>query len=159
MAYSKQNFRDGDILTAEQLNRMEEGILNAEGGTAGADGFSPTIDARQTEDGVTLEITDKNGTKRVSVQNGKTPKIQVKAVTGDAGTEAKVEQSGTPEEARACLYHSQRRHGWRRKSVAHDGSGHRQSHFHNVREEKQMAADLWRNALILVWPPGGRNDG
>ena len=47
---------------------------------------------------MTLEITDKNGTKRVSVQNGKTPKIQVKAVTGDAGTEAKVEQSGTPEE-------------------------------------------------------------
>lgn len=98
MAYSKQNFRDGDILTAEQLNRMEEGILNAEGGTAGADGFSPTIDAQTTEDGVTLEITDKNGTKRVSVQNGKTPKIRVKAVTGDAGTEAKVEQSGTPEE-------------------------------------------------------------
>lgn len=98
MAYSKQNFRDGDILTAEQLNRMEEGILNAEGGTAGADGYSPTIDEQTTEDGVTLEITDKNGTKRVSVQNGKTPKIQVKAVTGDAGTEAKVEQSGTPEE-------------------------------------------------------------
>ena len=48
MAYSKQNFRDGDILTAEQLNRMEEGILNAEEGTAGADGYSPTIDAQRT---------------------------------------------------------------------------------------------------------------
>ena len=70
MAYSKQNFRDGDILTAEQLNRMEEGILNAEGGAPGADGFSPTITAQETASGVELTITDKNGTKRVTISKG-----------------------------------------------------------------------------------------
>lgn len=29
MAYVKQNFRDGDILTAAQLNHMEDGIADA----------------------------------------------------------------------------------------------------------------------------------
>lgn len=29
MAYEKQNFTDGQVLTAEQLKHMEEGIINA----------------------------------------------------------------------------------------------------------------------------------
>ena len=32
MSYEKQNFKDGQVLTAEQLNRMEEGIETAGGG-------------------------------------------------------------------------------------------------------------------------------
>lgn len=31
MAYEKQNFKDGNVLTAAQLNRMEDGIANAGG--------------------------------------------------------------------------------------------------------------------------------
>ena len=30
MSYQKQNFRDGEVLSAEQLNRMEEGIAKLE---------------------------------------------------------------------------------------------------------------------------------
>ena len=82
MAYSKQNFRDGDILTAEQLNRMEEGILNAEGGT---DGYSPTITAQETESGVELTITDKSGTKRVTIPKGAKGDTGAKGDKGDQG--------------------------------------------------------------------------
>lgn len=30
MAYQKQNFTDGDVLSAEQLNKIEDGILALE---------------------------------------------------------------------------------------------------------------------------------
>lgn len=35
MTYEKQNFQDGQVLTAEQLNHMEDGIANAGGGSGG----------------------------------------------------------------------------------------------------------------------------
>lgn len=34
MSYKKQNFKDGQVLTAEMLNKMEDGIANA-GGSGG----------------------------------------------------------------------------------------------------------------------------
>ena len=93
MAYSKQNFRDGDILTAEQLNRMEEGILNAEGGT---DGYSPTITAQETESGVELTITDKSGTKRVTIPKGAKGDTGAKGDKGDTGAKGDKGDQGEP---------------------------------------------------------------
>ena len=46
MAYIKQNFKDGDVLKAEHLNHMEEGIANA-----GEPGKDAVIDATLTQEG------------------------------------------------------------------------------------------------------------
>lgn len=42
MSYEKQNFKDGQVLTAEQLNHMEEGIANA-GGSGGGVVYIPIL--------------------------------------------------------------------------------------------------------------------
>lgn len=45
MPYEKQNFVDGDVLTAEQLNRMEQGIYDAmEKAEQGGGGSDYTLD-------------------------------------------------------------------------------------------------------------------
>ena len=46
MAYIKQNFKDGDVLKAEHLNHLEEGIANA-----GEPGKDAVIDATLTQEG------------------------------------------------------------------------------------------------------------
>ena len=50
MAYIKQNFKDGDVLKAEHLNHMEEGIANA-----GEPGKDAVIDATLTQEGETAD--------------------------------------------------------------------------------------------------------
>lgn len=64
MSYTKQNFVSGQILTAAHMNHIEDGI-------AAVDCVSPTITATETATGVDLTITDANGTKKVSLKNGK----------------------------------------------------------------------------------------
>lgn len=64
MSYTKQNFTDGQVLTAAHMNHIEDGI-------AAVDCVSPTITATETATGVDLTITDANGTKKVSLKNGK----------------------------------------------------------------------------------------
>ena len=65
MSYEKQNFTTGQLLTADALNHMEDGIEQA------SNMVSPTIVASETSDGTTLIITDANGTKTVTIKNGK----------------------------------------------------------------------------------------
>lgn len=50
MAYIKQNFKDGDVLKAEHLNHMEEGIANA-----GEPGKDAVIDATLTQEGAAAD--------------------------------------------------------------------------------------------------------
>ena len=78
MSYTKQNFTDGQVLTAAHMNHIEDGI-------AAADCVSPTITATETATGVDLTITDANGTKKVSLKNGK----DSTSGAGSGGTTAK----------------------------------------------------------------------
>lgn len=57
MAYEKQNFVDGQVLTAEHLNHMEEGIAVAEQ-TGGAGGEVTQIDFSNFENGSFTETVD-----------------------------------------------------------------------------------------------------
>lgn len=92
MAYNKQYFADGDVLMAEQLNQIENGVsknatdvanmqeemndldyeLQAHiaecGGSTG--GVSPTIKVTQTANGAIVEATDKDGTTIATIHNG-----------------------------------------------------------------------------------------
>ena len=110
MAYECQNFKDGQVLTAKCLNRMEKGIEEAcrgvktvngmapnengnveiEGGgggtaTPGADGFSPVANVVQTDSGVVISITDKYGTTTATVTSGKDGADGEKGEKGDTG--------------------------------------------------------------------------
>lgn len=78
MSYTKQNFTDGQVLTAAHMNHIEDGI-------AAVDCVSPTITATETATGVDLTITDANGTKKVSLKNGK----DSTSGAGSGGTTAK----------------------------------------------------------------------
>ncbi len=93
--YQKQNFKNGNVLMAEQLNYIESAIASKvdkvqgadhagntfivdENGNvqltpmpkSGEDGFSPTASVEETEDGAVIIITDKNGTTKATVKNG-----------------------------------------------------------------------------------------
>lgn len=57
----------------ELIKKIEEAFAAAGGGgsgEAGADGFSPIVNMRQTDEGVVIEITDKDGTTAATVKNG-----------------------------------------------------------------------------------------
>lgn len=115
MAYTKQNFKDGEVLTAAQLNHIEAGIVELEnqggsGGSGGADGYSPTATVRQTANGATITITDKNGTTTANVNHGNdgndgndgedgvTPEFTIGTVTTlSAGSNATATITGTKE--------------------------------------------------------------
>lgn len=67
-------------------------------GRSGRDGVSPTIVVTEITGGHRVTITDVDGSKTFDVldgENGQIPRISAVAVTGDPGTEARVEQSGT----------------------------------------------------------------
>lgn len=64
MAYEKQNFVDGQVLTANQLNHMEDGIEAAfgSGGGGGGEVWEDIVDITTTEEVTQLSITtDKDG--------------------------------------------------------------------------------------------------
>lgn len=73
MAYTKQNFTDGQVLTAAKLNHMENGIAEVEKqqGPPGKDGVSPTVAVTSITDGHRVTITDATGQKSFDVLNGK----------------------------------------------------------------------------------------
>ena len=94
MAYTKQNFENGKVLTAEQLNQMDAGILEAsqkaeslmqakengeldgkdgadgKNGQDGNDGVSPAVSVEPITDGYRITITDANGSNTFDVMNG-----------------------------------------------------------------------------------------
>lgn len=86
--YVCQNFKDGQVLTADCLNKMEEGIENAcqtpgPQGPKGDDGVSISHEW----DGTTLKITSASGTSSADLR-GPTGPIGIKGSPGDAGKSA-----------------------------------------------------------------------
>ena len=66
--YTETEIKNYDALE----KRIEELEKNGGGsGKPGADGFSPIASVEQTEDGAEITITDKNGTTKATVKNGK----------------------------------------------------------------------------------------
>lgn len=67
-------YEETEILRYENLEKriaaLEEKFKNQSGGLGG-DGFSPEAMVQQTENGVIITITDKNGTTKAIVENGK----------------------------------------------------------------------------------------
>ncbi len=66
MAYEKQNFTDGQVLTAEHLNHIEDGIAAAEqtgGGSVSDEQIASAVEAYMAnnaviivQDGTTLQV-------------------------------------------------------------------------------------------------------
>lgn len=87
MAYKKQNFESGAILFAEQLNHIEDGIVDLENKVNdipteppedGEDGYSPTVTVSKSGKVTTIKITDKDGTKTATINDGTDGKTPVK---------------------------------------------------------------------------------
>ena len=72
MTYIATIWDNGDLITAEKLNKLEQGVSGAQGekGEKGADGFSPTVQTIPAEDGTTVTITDREGAKEFTIKNG-----------------------------------------------------------------------------------------
>lgn len=83
MAYTKTTWRTDDVITAEKLNKMEQGIedANNSGGGSGADGFSPVVTITDITGGHRVSIRDKTSTKTFDVMDGAT------GATGPAGAD------------------------------------------------------------------------
>ena len=84
MSYQKQNFADGDVLTAAQLNHMEDGIAAAVESNANTSHTLPAATASTlggVKVGSGLTVT-KDGTLSVTSVNG----FSIKAQTTDPGT-------------------------------------------------------------------------
>lgn len=69
----------GSVTQKQKLN----GALNEKAGLNGKDGISPTIEVSEKEDVVTLEITDKNGTKTVNLDGRTKATAIVQTVQGE----------------------------------------------------------------------------
>ena len=59
MSYQKQNFRDGEVLSAEQLNRMEEGIAKLETNMITAEEPAESAEVQSTLESILKSIEDK----------------------------------------------------------------------------------------------------
>lgn len=59
MSYQKQNFRDGEVLSAEQLNRMEEGIAKLETNMITAEEPTASEEVQSAVESVLKSIEDK----------------------------------------------------------------------------------------------------
>ena len=71
-------------ISRQRVERIAANIAN--GGTGGSGGgISPTVSAVQTSDGVKLTITDVNGTRSVTIKNGKDGAAGAKGEKGDPG--------------------------------------------------------------------------
>lgn len=101
MAYIPTQWQDGDLITAERLNKMEQGVANeqagppglkgdpgepgpkgdpgepgpkgdpGEPGEPGKDGYSPTISVTDISGGHRMTITDADGSQSFDVLDGK----------------------------------------------------------------------------------------
>lgn len=84
-------------ITDKEGNQRVIHISDGENGTDGQDGrdgFSPTIRTIETTDGYDLEITDKNGTKTISILNGQNGKDGVDGKDGAKGEKGDPGQKG-----------------------------------------------------------------
>ena len=94
MAYIPTQWQDGDLITAERLNKMEQGVANEQIGPPGADGkdgqdgapgadgkdgqdgapgkdgVSPTVAVTDIPSGHRVTITDADGSKSFDVLDG-----------------------------------------------------------------------------------------
>lgn len=92
MTYIATIWDNGDLITAEKLNKLEQGVSGAQGakgdpGDKGADGFSPTVQTAPAENGTTVTITDHEGAKVFTIKNG---------LKGDKGERGESGQDGAP---------------------------------------------------------------
>ena len=99
MAYSPTTWNQGDLITAEKLNKLEEGVAN----NTGKDGISPTITIGEVTSGDSPSVTN-SGTNSEAVfdfvlpkgengTDGVSPTITVGSVT--SGGTASVTNSGS----------------------------------------------------------------
>ena len=101
MAYTKTTWNTGDVITAEKLNNLEQGVEDAAAGpgTPGADGVTPVITATASVDGNTgtpsVEVT-KSGSDEAPVfafafknLKGATGVAGAKGDTGATGADGK----------------------------------------------------------------------
>lgn len=82
MAYTPTQWKDGDLITAKRLNKLEEGVANEQIGPPGApgkNGVSPAVAVTDIPGGHRVTITDAEGSKSFDVLDGKDS-------TGDGGT-------------------------------------------------------------------------
>ena len=87
-------------ISRQRVERIAANIAN--GGTGGSGGgISPTVSAVQTSDGVKLTITDVNGTRSVTIKNGKDGAAGAKGEKGDPGEAGAKGEKGDPGEAGA----------------------------------------------------------
>lgn len=120
MAYTKQNWSTGDLITAEKLNHMEDGINEAQGSggtsTPGEDGgyYTPSVDVAGNLSWTASKAdmpavaganikgpkgdTGNTGPTGPAGADGATPNLQIGAVeTLDAGSDATASITGTAE--------------------------------------------------------------
>ena len=82
MAYIPTQWQDGDLITADRLNKMEQGVANEQIGPPGADGkdgqdgapgkdgVSPTVAVTDIPGGHRVTISDADGSKSFDVLDG-----------------------------------------------------------------------------------------
>ncbi|MCI5933858.1 MAG: hypothetical protein MRZ51_11770, partial [Faecalibacterium sp.] len=68
MSYQKQNFRDGEVLSAEQLNRMEEGIAKLETNMITAEEPTSSEDVQSSVESILKSIEDKGNNILAQIQ-------------------------------------------------------------------------------------------
>ena len=87
MAYTKTTWRTDDVITAALLNKMEQGIEDANnpGGGSGAHGFSPVVTITDITGGHRVSIRDKTSTKTFDVMDGAAGATGPKGDKGDTG--------------------------------------------------------------------------
>lgn len=68
MSYQKQNFRDGEVLSAEQLNRMEEGIAKLETNMITAEDPADSADVQSSVESILKSIEDKGNNILAQIQ-------------------------------------------------------------------------------------------
>lgn len=92
--YTETEIKNYDALE-KRIKALEENGGSGGNGTTGADGFSPIASVEQTADGAEITITDKNGTTKATVKNGKdgkdgyTPQKGIDYFDGKDGADGK----------------------------------------------------------------------
>lgn len=87
MAYEPTVWQDGDLITAEALNKLEQGVANEQMGPPGRDG----ADGKDGENGQTPAIGE-NGHWYIGEQDTGVPATGPKGETGDSGSGVTMEE-------------------------------------------------------------------
>lgn len=84
MSYTRTIWVNGDVVTAAKLNKMEQGIADAQN-SGGANGFSPVVTVTDITGGHRVSITDADGTDTFDVMDGPAGATGPKGDTGATG--------------------------------------------------------------------------